>query len=169
MFFYNFSSIPFFVPMNQGTGSSSSEALPHDGVPFTPSSDVDNSSSTIESGLSKDDVDEEELSSDLEEEAQAGEEVVICDLCGQVPCDWDTFGKEIWEECNGLKDQGMDNKAVCYHAYRMYTRLRHGVLHCFDRRPLPVCVQGEIMDEWLDPNHEYVGLQAAMRDAATES
>jgi hypothetical protein len=39
-------------------------------------------------------------------------------------------------------------------------------MHRFDRRQLPVCVCGEIMDSWPDPNHEYVGFQHAMRDAA---
>jgi len=110
------------------------------------------------------DAESEEDSGDEEEE-----EVIVCEMCGQTPCDWETFGEEIWEECQGLKQQGLDNKAIRYHAYRMYTRMRHGVLRRFDRRPLPVCVRGEIVDKWPDPNHEYVGFQAALRDATTES
>jgi hypothetical protein len=43
-------------------------------------------------------------------------EAMPCDLCGQVPCDWE----KIWDECNSLKEQGQDNKAVRYHAYRVY-------------------------------------------------
>ncbi len=65
--------------------------------------------------------------------------------------------------------RGMDYKAVRYHAYRIYTQIRHGVLHWFDHRPLPVCVYGEIMDSWLDPNHVYIGFQVTMRDAAEEN
>ncbi len=65
-----------------------------------------------------------------------------------------------------MKDQGHDNKVVHYYVYKMYTRLRHGVLHHFDHRPLPVCILGQILDSWLDPNHEQVGFQLAMKDAA---
>jgi hypothetical protein len=55
-----------------------------------------------------------------------------------------------------MKEQGADNKAVRFHAYKMYTRMRHGVLHHFDRQPLPVCVCGEILDElcWLPNGHK---------------
>ena len=60
----------------------------------------------------------------------------------------------------------MGNKAVRHHAYKMYTHMRHGVLHHFDRRPLPVCIRGEIMimDAWPEANHVYVGFQMAMKD-----
>ena len=107
-------------------------------------------------------VEDEEVDEALEE----NKDPVICDLCGQAPCDWESFGEEIWEECNGMKEAGSDNKAVRFHAYTMYTRLRYGVLRRFDRRPLPVCVRGEIMDSWPDPNHVYTGFQLAMKDAA---
>jgi hypothetical protein len=112
---------------------------------------------------------EEEDDSELEEEPQSEKEVVTCEMCGKGPCYWETFGEEIWEECQGLKDQGLDNKAVWYHVYMLYTQMRHGVLHCFDHRPLPVCVRGEIMDAFPDPNHTYVGFQATLRDAATDT
>jgi len=46
--------------------------------------------------------------------------------------------------------------------------MRHGVLRRFDRRPLPVCVHGEILDSWPDANHEYTGFQLAMKDAADD-
>jgi hypothetical protein len=91
---------------------------------------------------------------------------VPSDLCGQTPCDWDVFSEEIWEECNLMKEQGSENKAIRYHAYKMYTRLSHGVLRRFDCRPLPVSIHGEIMDSWPDPNHQYIGFRQAMRDAA---
>jgi hypothetical protein len=99
--------------------------------------------------------DEEMSEEELEDIAEV--EPSPCTLCGQVPCDWDTFGEQIWEDCKELKGQGADNKQVRFHAYKQYNRLRHGVLHQFDHRPLPVCVRGEIMDSWPDPNHEYVG------------
>jgi hypothetical protein len=66
-----------------------------------------------------------------------------------------------------MKEGGSDNKAVRYHAYQLYSHMRHGVLWHFDHRPLPVCVRGEIMDSWPDPNH-YVGFQQAMKDASDE-
>jgi hypothetical protein len=91
-----------------------------------------------------------------------------CSFCGQVPCDWDTFGDEIFDEGMQLKDSGLENNQVRYHAYRHYTRLRHGVLRKHDRRPLPVCVRTEIMENWPDPNRNYVGFQAALKDAAQE-
>lgn len=78
------------------------------------------------------------------------------------------FGEEIWDECNVLKEQGSENKAVRLHGKKMYTWLKHGVLHCFEHRPLPVCIHGEIMDSWSDPNHEYVCFQQALKDAAEE-
>jgi hypothetical protein len=113
-------------------------------------------------------VKEEEMSKEEVEEMMEQEEPVPCTLCGQEPCDWDTFGEEIWDDCEELKSQGADNKQVRFHAYKLYTRLRHGVLRRFDRRPLPVCVRGEIMDSWPDPNHVYVGFQAALRDVVDE-
>jgi hypothetical protein len=46
----------------------------------------------------------------------------------------ETEQEEIWMECNSMKEQGSDYKAVRYHALKMYTCIRHGdgVLHCFD-------------------------------------
>jgi hypothetical protein len=107
---------------------------------------------------------EDLLDEEVEEMFEEEPEPVPCTLCGQVPCDWDSFGEEIFEDCEELKAQGADNKQVRFHAYKLYTRLRHGILRRFDRRPLPVCVRGEIMDSWPDPNHEYVGFHAALRD-----
>ena len=106
-------------------------------------------------------------------ESEKDEEVVdadpvTCDLCGQAPCDWELFGEGIWDECNGLKEQGGDNKTVRFHAYKMYTWLKHGVLSRFDCRPLPVCLRSEILDSWPDPNHEYVGFQQVIKDAAED-
>jgi hypothetical protein len=103
-------------------------------------------------------VEDEEVDEALSEK----EDPVVCDLCSQAPCDWETFGEEIWEECNSLKEGGLDNKAVRFHAYKMYTRMRHGVLRRFDRRPLPVCVCGAITDAWPEADHVYVGFQQAM-------
>jgi hypothetical protein len=107
-----------------------------------------------------------ECESGLEEESV---EPVTCDLCGQTPCEWEVFGEEIWEECNSLKEADMENKAVRHHAYKMYTRMRHGVLHRFDRRPLPVCIRGEIMDAWPEADHVYVGFQMALRAATDDN
>ena len=62
-------------------------------------------------------------------------------------------------------------KTGVLHAHKLTTVSRtyakgHGVLRWFDRRPLPVCVRGETMDSWPDPNHQYVGFQQAISDAA---
>jgi len=51
---------------------------------------------------------------------------------------------------------------------KIYTQLKHGVLHHFDLRPLPICICSEILDSWPIPNHEYVGFQQAIKDAAEE-
>jgi len=91
-----------------------------------------------------------------------------CPLCGQVPCDWIAFGEEISEECDELMEQQRPTKESRFHAYRLYTRLRFGVLRKYDRRPLPVCVRGEIMDSYPDPNHQYVGFLAAMNDVSSD-
>ncbi len=82
-----------------------------------------------------------------EEEELVEPAPVTCNLCGQAPYDWELFGEEIWEECNRMKEQGSDNKAVWYHAHKMYTQ---------DQQPLPFCVRGEIMDSWPDPDHVYL-------------
>jgi hypothetical protein len=111
---------------------------------------------------------DEEMSEEEVEEMMEHEKPVPCTLCGQVPCDWDTFGEEIWEDCEELKGQGADNKQVRFHAYKLYTCLRHGVLRRFDWRPLPMCIRGEIMDSWPDPNHVYVGYQVALHDVMDE-
>jgi len=110
-------------------------------IAVTPS-DVEDGSSTTSLSSCKDSGHMEDGSSgqnsvhsskmDSEEKPQSEEEVVTCDMCGQGPCDWETFGREIWEECQGLKEQGLDNMAVRYHAYRMYTWMRHSVLRQFD-------------------------------------
>jgi hypothetical protein len=89
-----------------------------------------------------------------------------CVYCGQIPCDWLTFETEICGECEQLEDEKRNNKEIRHHAYRLYTRLRHGVLRKFDRRPLLICVRGEIMDNWPDPNHSYVGFQDSLRDVS---
>jgi hypothetical protein len=62
-----------------------------------------------------------------------------CTYCGQIPCDWVAFETEICEECEELVEQNCTNKEVRFHAYHLYTRLRHGVLRKFDRRPSPMC------------------------------
>jgi hypothetical protein len=119
-------------------------------------------------------VDSDDNSSELASDAEdTDEEIEVCpkepcSFCGQVPCDWDTFGDEIFDEGTQLKETGLENNQVRYHAYRHYTRLRHGVLRKHDRRPLPVCVRTEIMENWPDPNRNYVGFQAALKDAAQE-
>jgi hypothetical protein len=89
-----------------------------------------------------------------------------CVYCGQNPCDWVTFEADICEECEELEQEKCNDKEIRHHAYRLYTRLRYGVLRKFDRRPLPICVRGEIMDNWPDPNHSYVGFQDALRDVS---
>jgi hypothetical protein len=89
-----------------------------------------------------------------------------CVYCGQTPCDWALFKEEIVEECEVLEELKHSNKEIRHHAYRLYTRLKHGVLRKYDRRPLPICVRGEIMDNWPDPNRSYVGFQAALRDVS---
>ena len=129
----------------------------------TPSDEESSSSGSTSVGSgSKVDVRSEDEMEDEDESTVVAP--ATSDLCGQAPCDW--FGEGIWDECNNLKEQGCDNKVAHFHAYKIYTRLRHGVLCHFDHRPLPVCVHGEIMDSWPDPNHEYVGFQQAMIDAA---
>ena len=77
-------------------------------------------------------MEEEDLEVEDEEEVEGKADPIICDLCGQSPCDWDTYIEELWDECNSLKEGGADNKAVCFHAYKLYTRMRHGMLRHFD-------------------------------------
>jgi len=77
-----------------------------------------------------------------------------------------TFKDEIIEECEVLEEEKQSSKEIRHHAYCLYTQLKHGVLCKFDRRPFPICVRGEIMDNWPDPNRSYVGFQAALREVS---
>jgi hypothetical protein len=117
--------------------------------------------------------DEQEASmneaSDEDSECEEAKGGPPCEFCGQVPCDVDTFWDDICEVCDGYKGNGLDNNQVRFHAYREYTRLMHGVLWRYDRRPLPMCVRSEIMVSWPDPNCNYVGFWAAMKYAAEDS
>jgi hypothetical protein len=45
-------------------------------------------------------------------EAKSHPDAPVCNLCGQSPCDWESYGEKILEECNNLKEQGFENKAV---------------------------------------------------------
>ncbi len=108
-------------------------------------------------------------SSDKDSVSEVAKDGPPCEFCGQVPCDVDTFWDDICVVCDGYKDNGLDNNQVRFHTYREYTRLKHGVLRRYDRRPLPMCVHSEIMDSWPDPNRNYVGFQAAIKYAAEDS
>jgi hypothetical protein len=110
--------------------SSTSEVSSRCGV-ITPS-DAEESvcDSSVDGGGCETEVQSEAETEEEEESVKPAP--VTCDLFSQAPCDWELFGKEIWEECNSIKEQGSDNKAVRYHAYKMYTCLRHGILCCFD-------------------------------------
>ena len=89
-----------------------------------------------------------------------------CTFCGQDQCDWDMFGEEITQKCEKLQEKQLPPNLIRFHGYKLYTRLKHGVLRRYDRRPLPICVRGEIMDNWPDPNHSYVGFQSAIKEAS---
>jgi hypothetical protein len=137
-------------------------------------SSVDEQSSSDESGFLSGiseggAVDSVAESSTSVDEAVPIKEEPPCDFCGQVPCDWVTFADDICDVCDQLKDSGMENNQVRFHAYREYTRLKHGVLHKHDCRPLPICVRSEIIDCWPDPNGNYVGFLAAIKHAAQDS
>jgi hypothetical protein len=113
--------------------------------------------------------DDEQEASDEDSECEEAKGGPPCEFCGQVPCDVVTFWDDICVVCDGYKDNGLDNNQVRFQAYREYTRLKHGVLRKYDRRPLPMCVRSEIMDSWPDPNCNYVGFQAAIKYAAEDS
>ncbi len=51
-----------------------------------------------------------------------------CELCGQVPNDWKSFGEEIFEECEGVEGKGAEYQASHFHAYKLYTCFRLVVL-----------------------------------------
>ena len=74
---------------------------------------------------------DDESSADMEEscDGSAARPPEPCPLCGQVPCDWVTFGDDICQECDEMVNQKVPNKEIRFHAYRMYTRFRFGVLH----------------------------------------
>jgi hypothetical protein len=137
------------------------------------------SSSTINSVEEEDDqsmdadsveVDEGTPDSDgIIEASKEAKDEPPCEFCGQVPCNVVNYWDNICEFCDDLKDNGMANNQVRFHAYREYTRLKHGVLRRHDHRPLPMCVRSEIQDSWPDPNGTYVGFQAAIKHAAKDS
>jgi hypothetical protein len=120
--------------------------------------EVEDGTLVVDSDANSSDTDEEE--DDCPKEP--------CSVCGQVPCDWETFGDKIFDEGMELKGSGLENNQVQDHAYHHYTLLRHGVLRRHDCHPLPVCVRTEIMENWPNPYRNYVGFQAALKDAAQE-
>ena len=63
-----------------------------------------------------------------------------------------------------MVENGIPKNDIHFHAYKLYSRLKRDALKRYDRRELPVCVQGEIMDSYPDPNHKYVGFQLALQD-----
>jgi len=75
-----------------------------------------------------------DMEGDISDDKEAVEDVCIevhmepCPLCGQDPCDWISFGDEICEECDEMMNQKQPTKEIRFHAYKMYTRLRFGVL-----------------------------------------
>jgi len=129
------------------------------------------SSSAMEDSPAEDDMSSkvEDSSVEVEEDTADGlQDATVCDLCAQRPCDWVTFGEAICEECNVMADEKYPPNMIRFHAYKIYTRLRHGILCKFDRRPLPICVRGEIMDNWPEPDHVYVGFHSALQDVASD-
>jgi hypothetical protein len=136
----------------------SSELSPEDSLP------VDSNEEDSDGKTEEDSCDESHQSDPTA--AATTVEKEPCVYCGQNPCDWVSFEADICEECEVLEQEKRNNKEIRYHAYRLYTRLRFGALRKFDRRPLPICVRGEIMDNWPDPNHTYVGFQDALRDVS---
>jgi hypothetical protein len=128
--------------------------------------EVDGSSMAEDSDVVDDGSEASDGSVEVYEEAK---DEVPCEFCGQVPCHVENSWDNICEICDYLKDNGMANNQVRFHAYREYTRLKHGVLRMHDRRPLPICVRSEILDSWPGPTGTYVGFQAAIKHAAEDS
>ena len=129
----------------------------HNSTTVTPSAEVamDVAAESVVAGKSGSNLSDaaSELVSDSDSEYESDFDPPVWELCGQAPCDSEQYGEDIWEECNTMKEQGFENNAVRYHAYKLYTRTRHGVFRRYDQRPLPVCVCGEIMDAWPEADH----------------
>ena len=143
--------------------------LDSSGLPSTSDEDLDDSDDPdFQDPISEEDVEDGATVSSAEDTVEVNHGPP-CDLCGQVPCDWVSYADEICEVCDELKDGGMANNQVRFQAYREYTRLKHGILRKYDRRPLPMCVRSEIIDAWPDPDGNYTGFHAAMKHAADDS
>jgi hypothetical protein len=76
------------------------------------------------------------------------------------------FGENITQVCEELQEKQLPPNEIHFHVYKLYTGLKHGVLCNYDQKPLSIWVHGEIMDNWPDPNHSYVGFQSAIKEAS---
>jgi hypothetical protein len=160
------------ISMNLHFESSDDDGTSGPGESVVSSSTINSVEEEDDQSMDADSVEVEQGTPDSDgsiEASKEGKVEIPCEFCGQVPCDVVIFWDNICEVCDDLKDNGMANNQVRFHAYREYTRLKHGVLRRHDRRPLPMCVRSEIQDSWPDPNGTYVGFQAAIKHAAEDS
>ena len=110
----------------------------------------DNDCTSCEGGIDRSGT-MEDGESDLE-----GDSDRVCLFCGEVPCDWATFGKDLLDSGEDMfpKESAGENsvrrKALC----RLHTCKKYGHLGKGNRVPIPKCVQDRIRDKWPEANSE---------------
>jgi hypothetical protein len=77
---------------------------------------------------------------------------------GQVPCVWDTFGDETFEEYEALEEKLLPSQS-CFLGNKLYTGVKHVTLFRYKCHPLLCCVCSEILENWPVPGHNDFGLQ----------
>ncbi|CAB9525640.1 expressed unknown protein [Seminavis robusta] len=76
--------------------------------------------------------------------------IAPCRYCEQYPCYMiqDLVGGSLMMTGDMMKDEGFENKVIRKALYKEAARMIFGRLGAGKRRPLPVCVEGEIKDTW---------------------
>lgn len=84
----------------------------------------------------------------------------ICHICGEEPCDWNTYGEELLEEGGKLfeHEEVITHSLVRKTIYRMYVYGKYGHLGKGKRVCIPVCVRDKIREQWPEESiKHYVG------------
>ena len=97
------------------------------------------------------------------------DDLIVCAMCGSMPCEWIEFGKSLLENANVIhpkdgdgersddKNVVADDERVLKTSCRMLTRAKHGHLGKGNIIPLPNCVLQKIRDAFPDPEDDHVG------------
>lgn len=97
---------------------------------------------------------------ELDEMLEVDDKQIMCYICGEKPCDWIQYGKELIQR--GVEmfsgEEMVSNKIIRKTVYRMYVYTKYGHLGKGKRVRIPICVRDRIREKWPEANPEdYMG------------